>query len=124
MFLFSWLSGGLVAISGFFDTVFKEEKKHISVDELSNVHEMVEDYQGNEQEQKMLDGILQFGNTEVYLNEELNLIPKLDEIENLGLDYIKLEFTFEDNDKIKEILDSIEKRSGQYKAYNFESGLY
>ena len=66
----------------------------------------------------------QFGNTEVYLNEELNLIPKLDEIENLGLDYIKLEFTFEDNDKIKEILDSIEKRSWQYKAYNFESGLY
>ena len=65
-----------------------------------------------------------FGNTEVYLNEELNLIPKLDEIENLGLDYIKLEFTFEDNEKIKEILDSIEKRSGKYKAYNFESGLY
>ena len=65
-----------------------------------------------------------FGNTEVYLNEELNLIPKLNEIENLGIDYIKLEFTFEDNNKIKEVLDSIEKRSGQYKAYNFESGLY
>ena len=78
----------------------------------------------NEQTDKLVLVQNQFGNTEVYLNEELNLIPKLDEIENLGLDYIKLEFTFEDNDKIKEILDSIEKRSGQYKAYNFESGLY
>ena len=78
----------------------------------------------NEQTDKLVLVKNQFGNTEVYLNEELNLIPKLDEIENLGLDYIKLEFTFEDNDKIKEILDSIEKRSGQYKAYNFESGLY
>ncbi len=78
----------------------------------------------NEQTDKLVLVKNQFGNTEVYLNEELNLIPKLNEIENLGLDYIKLEFTFEDNDKIKEILDSIEKRSGQYKAYNFESGLY
>ena len=65
MFVFSWFSGALVGMSSLFDALFKEDKKHISVDELSNVHDMVEGFHGNEQEQKMLDGILEFGNTEV-----------------------------------------------------------
>ena len=78
----------------------------------------------NEQKDKFLVIKNDFGNTEIYLKEELNLIPKLEEIEKFGFDYIKIEFTFEDKEKIKEVLDSIETRKGQYKAYNFESGLY
>lgn len=74
MFVFGWLSGGLVLISGFFDAVFKEEKRHLSVDELSNVHELVENHENTEQEQKMLDGVLEFGNTEV----KSVMIPRTD----------------------------------------------
>lgn len=64
-FLFQGFSFVLVGISSLFDRLFKEERKHLSVDELSKVHEMVQGYDGNEQEQKMLDGILEFGNTDV-----------------------------------------------------------
>lgn len=63
--LFHFFSVVLVAISSMFDKVFKEEKKNISVDELSKVHELVQEHQANAQEKKMLDGILEFGNTDV-----------------------------------------------------------
>ena len=56
--------------------------------------------------------------------KSLNLIPKLDEIEKIGFDYIKVEFTFESNEKILEIIDSIKTKKGTYRAYNFERGLY
>jgi putative hemolysin len=63
--VFHFFSKCLIAISSLFDKVFKEEKRNISIDELSKVHDIVENHQGNEQEQKMLDGILEFGNTDV-----------------------------------------------------------
>ncbi len=45
----------------------KKEKKSstLSVDELSAVHELIQNKQGSEQEQKILTGILNFGNTDV-----------------------------------------------------------
>lgn len=61
----SWFSSSLVGLTKIFDRIFKEEKKNISVDELSKVHEMIQDYHHNEQEQKMLDGILELGNSDV-----------------------------------------------------------
>jgi len=78
----------------------------------------------NEQNDKFILRNNDFGNTEVYLDEELNLIPKLDEIEKIGFDYIKLEFTFENENEILEVIKSINKREGILKAYNFERGLY
>lgn len=63
--VFHLFSKILIAISSLFDKVFKEEKRNLSVAELSKVHDIVENHQGNEQEQKMLDGILEFGNTDV-----------------------------------------------------------
>ena len=63
--IFSGISLVMVGLSSMLDKLFKAEKRHLSVDELSKVHEMVEGYEGNEQEQKMLDGILEFGNTDV-----------------------------------------------------------
>ena len=44
----------------------KEKKSStLSVDELSAVHELIQNKQGSEQEQKILTGILNFGNTDV-----------------------------------------------------------
>lgn len=63
--VFYFFSMVLIWISSFFDKIFKEEIRNISVDELSEVHDMVEDYEGTEHEQKMLDGVLEFGNTDV-----------------------------------------------------------
>lgn len=63
--IFHVFSKGLIALSSLFDKVFKEEKRRLSVDELSKVHDIVEKEDSSEQEQKMLDGILEFGNTDV-----------------------------------------------------------
>ena len=63
--IFHVFSKILIVLSSIFDKVFKEEKKNISVDELSKVHDIVQKNQGSEQEQKMLDGILDFGSTDV-----------------------------------------------------------
>lgn len=78
----------------------------------------------NEQNDKFILRKNELGNTEVYLNDELNLIPKLDEIEKMGFDYIKLEFSFEKEDEILKIIDSIKTREGTLRTYNFERGLY
>ena len=64
-YVFHFFSLGLIWVSSLFDKIFKEEKRNISVDELSEVHDMVQDFAGTEHEQKMLDGILEFGNTDV-----------------------------------------------------------
>jgi putative hemolysin len=63
--IFHLFSKALISISSLFDKIFKEEKRNISVGELSKVHDIVENHHGNEQEKKMLDGILEFGNTDV-----------------------------------------------------------
>lgn len=62
--VFSVFSILLVTLSRLFDRKIKVEKKHLSVDELSEVHELVQD-KTNKQERKMLDGILEIGQTEV-----------------------------------------------------------
>ncbi len=64
-YVFHALSMILISISNLFDKSFKQENRSISVDELSRVHKMVDNLEGGEQEQKMLEGILAFGNTEV-----------------------------------------------------------
>jgi len=63
--VFYVFSKALISISSLFDNVFKEEKRSISVAELSKVHDIVENHQASEEEQKMLDGILEFGSTDV-----------------------------------------------------------
>lgn len=63
-------------------------------------------------------------NTEVYLNEELNLIPKIDDLEKMGFDYLKVELTFETENEIDGIIEAIKQKKGKYKPYNFERGLY
>lgn len=78
-FIFKGLSKLLVKISKVLDYVLKEEKKNLSIDELSKVHEMIQDYHHNEQEQKMLAGILELGNADVKSimqpRMEINALP-------------------------------------------------
>ena len=62
--LFSWASFLLVGLSNFFDKKIADDKKNLSVDELSEVHELVQD-KTSKQERKMLDGILEIGQTVV-----------------------------------------------------------
>ena len=65
----------LVSISKIFDKRVRGENKNISVDELSEVHEIVQD-KTNKQEQKMLNSILEIGQTEA----KQIMIPRVDMI--------------------------------------------
>ncbi len=62
-------------------------------------------------------------NVELYLYKPMNLIPKLDLIEKLGLDELRLDFTFETYDEVMKILKSIKNRSGKYNGYAFDMGV-
>lgn len=62
--VFAIPSRGLVKISKTFDSRLKAESKNLSIDELTEVHEIVQT-RANKQEQKMLEGILEIGQTEV-----------------------------------------------------------
>lgn len=63
----------LVGISELFDDRIKTENKNLSVDELSEVHEIVQN-KASKQEQKMLDGILEIGQTEA----KQVMVPRMD----------------------------------------------
>ena len=62
-------------------------------------------------------------NIELYLDKPMNLIPKLDEIYELDLDELRLDFTFEDDDEVRKIIKSIDTKSGKYTPYAFEQGV-
>jgi gliding motility-associated protein GldE len=61
---FSWASFLLVGLSSALDKKIVVNKKNLSVDELSEVHGLVQD-KTSKQERKMLDGILEIGQTVV-----------------------------------------------------------
>ena len=63
-------------------------------------------------------------NIELYLNKPMNLIPRLDEIEKLGFDELRLDFVFEKKEEIEEILSSLKTRDGKYNPYAFETGVF
>lgn len=71
--LFYYPSKALVGISKLFDQKIKIENKNLSIDELSEVHEIVQT-RATKQEQKMLDGILEFGSIEA----KRVMIPRTD----------------------------------------------
>lgn len=87
-----------------------------------NIDDVKEIY--NEQGDKLLLYKNELGNTEVYLDKELNLIPRISEIEQMGFHVIKIEFTFESLEEIKNVMEALESRKGNERTYNYESGLY
>ncbi|NWO20236.1 U32 family peptidase [Leptotrichia sp. oral taxon 223] len=62
-------------------------------------------------------------NIELYLDKPMNLIPRLDDIYELNLDELRLDFTFEKADEVKKIIKSIDTKSGKYTPYAFEQGV-
>ncbi|BBM45544.1 peptidase U32 [Leptotrichia trevisanii] len=62
-------------------------------------------------------------NIELYLDKPMNLIPRLDDIYELNLDELRLDFTFEKADEVKQIIKSIDTKSGKYTPYAFEQGV-
>jgi putative hemolysin len=59
------ISGVLVNSTNFIDKRIKKRGHNISVDELSQALELTSDEYGKDEEQKILEGIVKFGNTEV-----------------------------------------------------------
>lgn len=64
------------------------------------------------------------GHTEVYLSEPLNILSEQDRIQKLGIEIAVLEFTEETLQEIEEILKQLEQKQGNYRAYNYERGVY
>ena len=62
-------------------------------------------------------------NIELYLDKPMNLIPRLDDIYELNLDELRLNFTFETATEVKKIIKSIDTKSGKYTPYAFEQGV-
>ena len=62
-------------------------------------------------------------NIELYLDKPMNLIPKLDEILECNFDELRLDFTFESPEEVREIIGSLETRKGKYNPYAFENGV-
>ena len=62
-------------------------------------------------------------NIELYLDKPMNLIPRLDEIYELELDELRLDFTFETGEEVRKIIKSIDTKSGKYTPYAFEQGV-
>ena len=62
-------------------------------------------------------------NIELYLDKPMNLIPRLDEIYELNLDELRLDFTFETAQEVRKVIKSIDNRSGKYTPYAFEQGV-
>lgn len=62
-------------------------------------------------------------NIEVYLYKPMNLIPKLDYIKTLGLDELRLDFTFETYEEVKKIIKTLETKKGKYTPYAFDKGV-
>ena len=77
----------------------------------------------NDANDKFRAVINKFGNTEIYLYEPMNLIPRLDEILALGLDELRLDFQFETPEQIAQILQARNTRNTSYTPYNFDRGL-
>ena len=53
----------------------------------------------------------------------MNLIPKLDLVESLGFDELRLDFVFENYDEVKNIIKSVKTRTGNYNPYAFQMGV-
>lgn len=64
------------------------------------------------------------GNTEIYLEKPLNILNDLKKLNDLMIDEIVLEFTTETGAEVEKVLEDMKNRTGFYKAYNYERGVY
>lgn len=64
------------------------------------------------------------GNTEIYLEKPLNILNDLKKLNDLMIDEVVLEFTTETGAEVERVLEDMKNRTGFYKAYNYERGVY
>lgn len=64
------------------------------------------------------------GNTEIYLEKPLNILNDLKKLNDLMIDEVVLEFTTETGAEVEKVLKDMKNRTGFYKAYNYERGVY
>ncbi|MBM6874442.1 peptidase U32 family protein [Fusobacterium mortiferum] len=64
------------------------------------------------------------GNTEIYLEKPLNILNDLKKLNDLMIDGVVLEFTTETGAEVEKVLEDMKNRTGFYKAYNYERGVY
>lgn len=64
------------------------------------------------------------GKSELFLKNPMNVIPRLDEIAEAGIDELVLEFTDESAQEVEQVIKSIETKDGEYNPYNFQRGIY
>ena len=64
------------------------------------------------------------GNTEIYLERPLNILNDIWKLSNLMIDEVVLEFNLETPEEVSEVLENMKRRTGIYRAYNYERGVY
>lgn len=64
------------------------------------------------------------GNTEIYLEKPLNILNDIKKLNELMIDEVVLEFTIETKEEVEKVLEDMKNRTGFYKAYNYERGVY
>ena len=64
------------------------------------------------------------GNTEIYLEKPLNILNDLKKLNDLMIDEVVLEFITETGAEVEKVLEDMKNRTGFYKAYNYERGVY
>lgn len=64
------------------------------------------------------------GNSEIFFERPLNILNDMEKMKKLYIDEIVIEFTTETPEEVREVLNNIKTRSGIYRAFNYERGVY
>ena len=64
------------------------------------------------------------GNSEIFFERPLNILNDMEKMKKPCIDEIVIEFTTETPEEVREVLNNIKTRSGIYRAFNYERGVY
>lgn len=64
------------------------------------------------------------GNSEIFFERPLNILNDMEKMKKLCIDEIVIEFTTETPEEVREVLNNIKTKSGIYRAFNYERGVY
>ena len=64
------------------------------------------------------------GNSQIFLEEPMNVISRIDKLKDLGLAEVRLDFITENKFEMERVLKSIETGIGEYVPYNLHKGVF
>jgi putative protease len=64
------------------------------------------------------------GNTQVFLEDPMNVLSRIDKLKALGLAEVRLDFVTESVFDMRRVLDSIKTGVGEYTPYNLHKGVF